>query len=296
MKSLGMMQRYALLGLLSVTMATSCKTGFRKEEGKVWYYEWTTLQGGFRNEVDSADYETFKVLSDDYAHDKNYAWHGPRMLTGADGSTFKTLGKAYAKDRSMVYYEGKLIVGADPATFKVRSKYYATDDSDCYWEGFALKVHDLKTFHLIGKDNDWTTSWGVDSRYAYYLDRGGLIEGHHMLLADAATFEPIVPKGDSDLSYDYARDKYQVYYCDTLVVGADPATFELINWRVARDKNHVYVDNYRLPDCADARTMKYLHGGLSRDSLHVFDRDSLLEGVDPETFNFWEYLGSKAEE
>lgn len=287
------------IAVLSVAALTACKTGFHKEEGKVWYYEWTTLQGSVRTEVDSVDYESFETLDHDYAHDKRYAWHRLERLDGVDGSAFESLKRGYARDQRHVFFEGRRIERVDAPTFKLKGSKLAEDKNDCFWEGRALGVKDRSAFKVLGDQSDYRTSWAVDGKYAYFLDRRGLDFGHNMPLADAATFEPIMPKNKKQdqtgdyLSYEYARDRYQVYYCDTLVVGADAATFEEVRWHIARDKNHTYGGNTRMPDCADFRTLKEIQPGLYRDSLHVFDGDSILEGVDPQNFNHWKYIRAK---
>ncbi len=279
-----------ILPLLALLLfATSCKQGFRKEEGRVWYYEWTTLTGQIRTEVDSADYDTFRDLGHDYACDHRHAWYRLKRLAGADGSHFRSLGDAYAADQCNVFYEGRPIPGADPSTLSIFREGLARDAHDYYSDTIALQVVNIDQFRIVGRASDWRSSWGIDDRYVYFLDQRGCQPSRHQPLADAASFRPIVPKDSDPGSYNYATDRLCVYYCDTIVVGADPATFHLVGWDIAQDAHYVYARHYRLPDCVDVRSLKVLSGDLFSDSLHVFCRDSLLEGIDPARFVYWNY-------
>ena len=288
-KSITSMKRCLFLFLFAVLLLSSCKTGYYKEEGKVWYYEWNTLQGNVRTELEDADFDSFDKLKDDYARDKNYVWHGTEKLQGVHAAKFKTLGHEYACDDQWAFLHGDKIEGADGATFKVKSEYLCEDKNDFYWEGYALNVVDKSAFRTFGSPKSYETEWATDGKYVYYLSRNLCQKGRNMLMGDLDSFEPLRPKGEN-CCYCYARDKNQVYFCDTILVGADPATIELIGWLVVRDAKHVFAGCYQLPDVADAKTLRHLKDDLFSDSLHVYYRDSILEGIDPATFNHWAFV------
>ena len=267
---------------------TSCKQGYYKEEGKVWYYEWTTLTGQVRTELDSADYDTFDDLADEYAHDQYRAWFRKDPILGADGAHFRTLKHYYAADRQHVYFRGSLVRGAEASSFRIFREGVSRDANDYYVDSIALCVAHPDRFEFTGRGSDWDTMWGSDGEYAYYLGVHSL-PVRNQPLADPATFHALVPKDVDHGSYHYACDRYRVYFRDTLILGADAATFELVRWDIARDKDHVYAQQYRLPDVVHLPSLRILRSGLFADSLHVYDRDSLLEGIDPNKFNPYQY-------
>jgi hypothetical protein len=101
---------------------------------------------------------------------------------------------------------------------------------------------------------------------------------------DAASFEA--------LSVEYTRDKDRVYFkvispgvfLVIVLPDADPATFEPLDFNLARDKNHVWLDDRIQPD-ADPSTLVMVDGGRvfkDKDSVHYADQT--INGADPATF------------
>ncbi len=99
------------------------------------------------------------------------------------------------------------------------------------------------------------------------------------------------------LSVEYTRDKERVYFKVIspgvfLVIAlpdADPATFEPLAFNLARDKNHVWL-NDRIQWEADPSTLVLVDGGRAfkdKDSVHYADQTII--GADPATFT---HIGS----
>lgn len=99
------------------------------------------------------------------------------------------------------------------------------------------------------------------------------------------------------LSVEYTRDKDRVYFKVIspgvfLVIGlpeADPATFEPLAFNLARDKNHVWLNDRIQPE-ADPSTLVLVDGGRvfkDKDSVHYADQT--INGADPATFT---HIGS----
>jgi hypothetical protein len=93
------------------------------------------------------------------------------------------------------------------------------------------------------------------------------------------------------LSGEYTADKNKVYYKwisgpDFWVVeipDADPVTFEVLGFNLAKDKNHVWREDEKLPG-ADAKTAKSIaKGRVWADANHVWTDRRIVEGADPKT-------------
>lgn len=86
---------------------------------------------------------------------------------------------------------------------------------------------------------------GGFDRSGYHV-RGGVVwfhrdwtsEAFSIAGADVATFEYPLPHGTEA---DYARDVKRVYLRGQVIPGADPATFEIVDPRFARDARQVYL-------------------------------------------------------
>lgn len=236
------------LALFIAMMLTSCfPTGYKIVDGKVYYKEWTFSFGPREIMLEGADPKTFDDMKGGYAHDATHVWYRERLLDGADGSSFKYVKDGYAKDKQLVFLNGTLIYGAEASTFRVHSDSYAEDNHDFYWEGHPLYVADKNSFKLLGKATNYGTEWGKDRHYAYFLrsmgDEKGSVKPNRIRIADYDSFDnvPQKPEKKGDvLSGFYAKDKYQVYYRDTIVPGADPETFVEIAWEKGQDKNRKY--------------------------------------------------------
>jgi len=76
------------------------------------------------------------------------------LIEGVDKETFEVLGETYAKDKNYVYYVGKRIEGADPVTFEVLNEIYSKDKSSVYKEGEIIKGVNLADFTKANLEED----------------------------------------------------------------------------------------------------------------------------------------------
>jgi hypothetical protein len=99
------------------------------------------------------------------------------------------------------------------------------------------------------------------------------------------------------LSVQYTRDKKRVYFkaispgafLVIVLPEADPATFEPLAFNLARDKNHVWLNDRIQPE-ADPASLVLVDGGRvfkDKDSVHYADQT--INGADPATFT---HIGS----
>lgn len=301
--------------LLVLCLLTAC-SGYKVEGDKVYRYGWNEGRGFYKYLLEGADGKTFRELGDDYACDKNHVWRDGTLIEGARAATFRLVGYGYATDGVHCYGTWNHIVFdvADPSTFTAKSEYLTEDATDYYWRGKAVHVADKATFVIL--PGGWLSEWAKDKHYAYNLsfvseDIEAPARVARIPIADYDSFEPI-PSCDNHPSSQYARDKRQVYFGDTIVVGADVATFRQVDYNVGQDcrrvyyrhratqikdfsalrrVGHFYVDGKRVYNqhlsiipSADAATLRELDMPWAVDAHHVFHSDRLVPGADPKTF------------
>ena len=208
------------------------------------------------------DCRTFVILTKTYgygywAKDKTHYFINQRKFPLRDYASFALLDGGYAKDRFQAYFMDSVVVGADPATFRVREFAYAQDKRAQYEGRKRLAIEDPQSFQVM--------SGGFTKDRLHVYSGGAIIVG-----ADPATFTTVDWKWQKDkgayfyqgkrmpiidyksfrcLEYNYAKDKNRVYYYDAVLVGADPATFEVDQMTaVGKDKAGCYQDGEKV-DC-----------------------------------------------
>ncbi|MGF1633355.1 MAG: DKNYY domain-containing protein [Phycisphaerae bacterium] len=127
----------------------------------------------------------------------------------------------------------------------------------------------------------------IDQAGRETLERFQRPMGRELVLAhdvDAASFVPLSP--------DYTRDKQTVYYkwispgrfWVVEIPNADAATFEVLDFNLARDATRVWQMDEPVRG-ADAATARVLHPGwVWRDADSVYYKAARIDGADPETF------------
>lgn len=224
-------------------MLVSCDTGYRIENNKVYYQSWGFSFGYQPHELDSADAATFEDLGHDYGRDATHAYYQEKLISGVNAPQFQVLREPFAADDRHVYYKGKLISGAKAPSFEAKTEYMGRDAHDVYWKGYPLHVADMESFDFLSSTRSDFTSWAVDRQYAYFVEMYPDSDAFKVPVADYKSFHIIKGKAihkDAVISNNYAADKYQVYYKGTVIIGADPSTFQEVDWELATDKNHKF--------------------------------------------------------
>lgn len=289
-----------IIALFALVM-NSC-SGYKVRDGKVYYESWNEASGSHTYCLEGANAETFESLDDGYGKDDVHAWYCGELIKGANGASFRTLGEYYATDGRDVWRSGEKMRVADAASFKVISYYFSEDKVDYYWNCQRLYVADKSSFKLMGSENDFSTQWAKDKKFVYYLyspfSPGDTTENgeirQRIKIADYDSFHTLEDQDGEAEDYDfmrsanYAADKYQVYYCDTIVPGADPATFKVIDFITGQDKNCVYWRN-KPTQIKDFKSLKQI-GGYYKDDKNVYDDQfEVISGIDVKSFTHIEY-------
>ena len=228
-----------------------------------------------------ADKKSFVIIGDrenektQWAKDKYNAYYmGKQPIPNADYDSFHQIGDisnlncsgCYAADKYRVYYEDHVVEGADPESFteivayvgqdkhRVYRKWKATDIKDYYQlspiggfssDGLHIYTHELEVFDAADPSTfkHLGSLWYVDKDHVWWLEKP-------IKEADAATLQLVhLYKYFNGTSLPapsrYAKDKNHVFLDDSIVPGADPETFEYIQFvegghSIAFDKNHIY--------------------------------------------------------
>ena len=93
---LSMKSLHILLSILGLGMLIACKkSGYEKKSGSVYFKDYR---------LRSADYDTFEVLNDVFANDKNQGYYRGVAIVNSNGARFVALDDHYARDIVSVFY------------------------------------------------------------------------------------------------------------------------------------------------------------------------------------------------
>ena len=175
-------------------------------------------------------------------------FYGSKEVIGVNPDEARGLGYKVIKDSSYVYYKGEILEWADRATFEVIREPFYMDKNGIYYETSGLysrhKIvplegeYDIATFHKIAE--------------FYYKDKNNLYHLDIDILAgNKAPLRKVVVPGLDIETFEYMehshywyKDKNKVYFstwnelkpCNEI----DRNTFEVLSFKVFKDKNHVY--------------------------------------------------------
>ncbi len=219
---------------------------------------------------------------------------GDNKITGADVETFRVVSDQYAKDKNNVYFHGTKIDGADAETFEYLCAAFG--DEDQLWRGEFAKdknrlYHganhfenlDLENFSFVGET---CGAYLTDSKHIYstfYNFDDGSTE-------DFRDNKPIpcIPDADPNtfevLDENYAGDDKQVFYKGVHLPGVERKTFISLNYNYAKSASIVYCNGEPL-DGADPATFTLIKGGdYVKDKNAVYYYCSIVPGADSATF------------
>jgi len=193
----------------------------------------------------------------------------------------------YVITDNAVHYEGKAIRGADVKSFKIlNDDRYSTDKTSVYYYGRRIADARPESFRPLTKmqtDNVNTAAFWRDEDGIYY-------NGKRIKDCDVNSFELI-----NNL---YARDNRRVYFTDRVLVGAEPASFRLLDESIGTDGKAIYVSVKRSATTADLDSLTLVdgqYGYFYRDKDNVYlvflmqDEPFVkAEGADPDTFTILE--------
>ena len=204
--------------------------------------------------VPLADYDSFHVIREvdssclkgSYAADKYRVYYKDHIVEGADPETFTEIIDWVGQDKHRVYYQWKATDIKDYNQLSEISGFYS-DGSHIYTREFEiLEDADSRTFRQLGSQWYGYGSWYVDKDHVWWREPH-VVEVKEVKEADAATFQLVqvynYSDGTTDTSESFAKDKSHVFYRGSVIPGADPATFEIIDIDgslTTFDKNRIF--------------------------------------------------------
>ncbi|WP_169927086.1 DKNYY domain-containing protein [Mucilaginibacter auburnensis] len=198
------MKNYTIFfGLLLTSLLIGCRQGYVVENGHVFYEYWNEVSGQNKKLLEKADAGTFQKIDFDC------------------GCSF-----TFGKDKKSVYIDGKQIENIDPNSFKFIGNYTFADKDSVYFFGF---YNDLNECAIKGVSPNKITLL----KYPWSKSGKILIHGNDTIhVGDIEEFIPV--------DEDWGKTKKKVINKNKILIGADPATFEVINSYSGKDKYHVY--------------------------------------------------------
>ena len=181
--------------------------------------------------LDGLDVKTFRALENskdvtsiDYFVDKNniyYAYENLEKIQGADKNSFEVLGNYIAKDKNNVYYNGKKMENVDSKSFKNFGDFIGKDKNRVFYitGNEDIKDVDAKSFEIMG-----------DTRY--FRDKNNIfVIKYSNDFPDGQGFIKL-PNIDRNsfitLSEEIGKDKNGVYYIGEKINGINPNNVRVI--------------------------------------------------------------------
>ena len=238
-----------------------------------------------RKEIFYPDMESFKILDENYAIDKDSVFFHNSNITrqnsdieNVDLSTFEIINETLSKDKNNVYKWSSILTSdqtGDPLDIKTFSIIkspngeinYVKDKNGIYDISmlFAEKLEGIKdenTFRVLGD------VYTEDKYNIYYYDV-------KIKNVDKSSFK--------SLGNGYGRDKNNIFYNEKRMKVSDISSFEVMNSNYSKDKNTVFYNGDIIKN-ADSSSFKIIDGNYSKDKNSVYYNGEKFQGADPETF------------
>ncbi|MFA7327596.1 MAG: DKNYY domain-containing protein [Candidatus Kapaibacterium sp.] len=163
------MKVFALIIFFSLILI-SCETGYMEKDGK---WVWATYAGSLSRRflpIEDQDFESFIVLNEYHAKDKNNVYFERRKIYNTEASSFMIISEFYAKDKNSVYFDGDVILYADPNSFVLLGYPYSRDKSHVFCGGIPLMLteKEVSMFKVTSKE-EGTGSRGK-ARLSFFLE------------------------------------------------------------------------------------------------------------------------------
>lgn len=191
------------------------------------------------------DIETFSVIADDFAKDKNHVYFASEIIEWANPIGFEVLGHMISKDKEHVWYGSGLLQNRDPSTFKlidyIFPHEYTKDKEHVWYNREGILWADPQTFELLRLGNKDELIYSKDKNHVYQYWK--------KIDIDIKTFKVVEWQTDK---IRFLRDQYGIYCFENLKTGEyyklqlnwiDLNTFELLNKEYSKDDKHVYFTN-----------------------------------------------------
>jgi len=189
--------------LLTLSILTSCRRGYKVEGNKVYYESWNEGSGQNKRVIEQADAKTFEKISFDcncdfeFGKDKDHFFIDGKIINGIDPNTFRFIGNYIFRDKDSAYFFGFynalndcVIKGVNPDKIKLIKYPWAKSDNLLIHGGETVELEDINDFIPIDDD------WGKTRKY--------IVNKSQILYdADVTTFKTISTFQGKDKSFNY---------------------------------------------------------------------------------------------
>lgn len=236
------------------------------------------------------DFATLQELSPIYAIDKDHVYDHGEIIPGANPKNFHVIDdSSYMSTDGSTVFAGSIPVPDLDASTTVAFGIYAKDTDTVYAFNDPAQDIDPASLHLLGGAN---SLYGVDKNYVWYGDtplksldpNSAVVSANGEYIHDNKAwyhYDRLIAEADPTVPYYtfpnsvYSMSKQTAYYNDELL-NADCASFELLGYFFAKDKDHVFYQGVAIP-------------GVHADSFHVLGDSDY--GID--NFTQKVYFGGK---
>lgn len=262
-----------------------------------------------------ADINSFKIITNEIAKDKNFVFYkGIKQvhidcssfymdngipkdenyayfiefdslapIKNVDSKTFKyiiidPLNRSISQDKNNYYFNFKKI-NVDYSTFKILNNNFSMDKDSLYVDLNGWKFISLKA--ISNPINIINNEYIRDNNNIYFVANLPKI---HVQTQNFKSIKSIRIVSDNIICVD---NKVLVSGCFFKSDSVDAYSFEIFNeknyWCFSKDKNRVYYDQIEIKG-ANPMTFKAINSFFSKDDQHVYYQTKLLEGVDSKSF------------
>ena len=181
--------------------------------------------------LDGLDVKTFRALENgkdvtsiDYFVDKNniyYAYENLEKIQGADKNSFEVLGNYIAKDKNNVYYKGRKMENVDSASIKTFGNFIGKDKNRVFYitGNEDIKDADASSFEIMGDTY-------------YFRDKNNIFVIKYSNDFPAGQGFIKLPNIDRNsfitLSEEIGKDKNGIYYIGEKINGINPNNIRVI--------------------------------------------------------------------
>jgi hypothetical protein len=192
-----------IITVFTILILTSCRRGYKVEDGKVFYEYWNEGSGQGKKLVEKADAKTFQEFSlncdcnFEFGKDKVHLFIDGQLIKNIDPNTFKYIGNYIFRDKDSAYFFGFydslndcVIKGINANKIKLIKYPWAKTDNILIHGSDTVHVDDINEFNPI---DDY---WGKTKKHI--INKNQILDG-----ADIETFESTSSFQGKDKSYNY---------------------------------------------------------------------------------------------
>ena len=242
--------------------------------------------------LEDVDKETFIVLHDNWAKDKNHVWYQDETIHSADAASFYVDKSGLPKDKDHVYvYDADMdnfrpskcnmdVATAEYFVFKNNGQDWTwiRDKNFVYFDETRLDV-DRNTFAPLGN-----TYWWADKDYIYNDSWNSSLNKCELIKVDSLQS----PVDTLNAGSHYLRNGRNIIYLGSVIArDIDVCRFEEVGVSKCVINDMLFEKGKRiLKDSLDVSEAKfYFHGHIAADKNHVFFYRKQLNDIDAASFH-----------